>query len=40
MVWFLLPNPIYGTWEQALMPGGDSMFAQPLEQKFKHLETR
>lgn len=40
MVWFLLPNPIYGTWEQALMPDGDSMFAQPLEQKFKHLETR
>ncbi|UCC14802.1 MAG: 5'-nucleotidase, lipoprotein e(P4) family [Gammaproteobacteria bacterium] len=39
-VWFVLPNPIYGTWEQALMPGGDSMFAQPIEQKFKHLETR
>jgi len=39
-VWFLLPNPIYGTWEQALMPDGGSMFAQPLEQKFKQLETR
>jgi acid phosphatase len=38
--WFMLPNPIYGTWEQALMPGGASIFVRPLEQKFRHLETR
>ncbi len=38
--WFMLPNPIYGTWERALMPGGGSIFVQPLEQKFRHLETR
>lgn len=37
--WFMLPNPIYGSWEQALMPGHDSIFIQPLEQKFRHLET-
>jgi acid phosphatase len=38
--WFMLPNPIYGSWEQALLPGGGSMFAQPMEHKFRHLETR
>jgi len=38
--WFLIPNPMYGSWEQALMPGGVSLFGRPMEEKFEHLETR
>lgn len=38
--WFVLPNPIYGSWERALMPGSGSIFTLPMEQKFRHLETR
>lgn len=38
--WFLLPNPMYGSWEQALVPGGVSLFNRPIEEKIEHLEPR
>ena len=38
--WYLLPNPIYGGWEEALMAGEYADHMSPLERKFKHLETR
>ncbi len=38
--WFMVPNPMYGSWEQALMPGGGSLFNRPMEEKFEHLETK
>jgi acid phosphatase len=37
--WYLLPNPIYGGWEEALMPGEHAEQVTPLERKFQHLET-
>jgi 5'-nucleotidase (lipoprotein e(P4) family) len=37
--WYLLPNPIYGGWEQALMRGEYAEHVSPLERKFMHLET-
>ena len=38
--WFLLPNPIYGGWEEALMHGEHSRFVKPLDRKLQQLETR
>lgn len=38
--WFMVPNPMYGSWEQALMPGGASLFNSPMEEKFQRLETK
>jgi len=38
--WFMLPNPIYGSWERALTPDGTTIFDSPMEQKFKQLETQ
>jgi 5'-nucleotidase (lipoprotein e(P4) family) len=38
--WFLIPNPMYGSWEDALMPGGVSLFSRPMEEKFEHLDTQ
>jgi len=38
--WFLIPNPMYGSWEQALMPDGFSLFGRPIEEKFEHLDTK
>jgi len=38
--WFLIPNPMYGSWERALMPGGVSLFSRPMEEKFEHLDTQ
>lgn len=38
--WFLIPNPMYGSWEQALTPEGVSLFSRPMEEKFEHLDTR
>jgi acid phosphatase len=38
--WFMIPNPMYGSWEQALMQGGVSLFNRPMEEKFEHLETK
>ncbi|MGI9263580.1 MAG: 5'-nucleotidase, lipoprotein e(P4) family [Gammaproteobacteria bacterium] len=38
--WFLLPNPIYGGWEEALMQGEHSRFVKPLDRKLQQLETR
>jgi len=38
--WFLLPNPIYGGWEEALMQGEHSNFVKPLDRKLRQLETR
>jgi acid phosphatase len=37
--WYLLPNPIYGGWEEALMQGEHAEHVTPLERKFQHLET-
>jgi len=37
--WYLLPNPIYGGWEEALMQGEHADDVTPLERKFQHLET-
>ena len=37
--WYLLPNPIYGGWEEALMKGAHAEHVTPLERKFQHLET-
>jgi acid phosphatase len=37
--WYLLPNPIYGGWEEALMKGEYAEHLSPLERKFEHLET-
>jgi len=37
--WFMLPNPIYGSWERALTPDGTTIFDSPMEQKFRRLET-
>jgi len=37
--WYLLPNPIYGGWEEALMAGEYAEHMTPLERKFEHLET-
>jgi len=38
--WFMLPNPIYGSWERALTPDGSSIFDSPIELKIRSLETR
>lgn len=38
--WFLLPNPVYGGWEEALMHGEHSQLVKPLDRKFRQLETR
>ncbi|KPK59316.1 MAG: hypothetical protein AMJ59_11580 [Gammaproteobacteria bacterium SG8_31] len=38
--WFMIPNPMYGSWEQALMPEGVSLFSRPMEEKFEHLEPK
>ncbi len=38
--WFILPNPVYGSWERALTPDGRSIFDSPMEQKFRRLETQ
>ncbi len=38
--WFMIPNPMYGSWEQALMPGGVALFGRPMEDKFRHLDTQ
>ncbi|MGD9407277.1 MAG: HAD family acid phosphatase [Gammaproteobacteria bacterium] len=38
--WFMIPNPMYGSWERALMQGGVSLFNRPMEEKFEHLETK
>jgi 5'-nucleotidase (lipoprotein e(P4) family) len=38
--WFMIPNPMYGSWERALMQGGVSLFNTPMEEKFEHLETK
>jgi acid phosphatase len=38
--WFLLPNPIYGGWEEALMQGEHSRFVKPLDRKLQQLEPR
>ncbi len=38
--WFILPNPIYGGWEQALMQGEHSRFLTPLDRKYRELETQ
>jgi acid phosphatase len=37
--WYMLPNPIYGGWEQALMKGEYAEHVSPLERKFKRLQT-
>jgi len=37
--WYMLPNPIYGGWEEALMQGEYADDVTPLERKFQHLET-
>ena len=37
--WYMLPNPIYGGWEQALMKGEYAEHVTPLERKFKSLQT-
>jgi acid phosphatase len=37
--WYMLPNPIYGGWEQALMKGEYAEHVSPLERKFKRLRT-
>jgi len=37
--WYMLPNPIYGGWEEALMKGEYAGHVSPLERKFEHLET-
>jgi len=37
--WYMLPNPIYGGWEEALMKGEYAEHVSPLERKFEHLET-
>lgn len=38
--WFLLPNPVYGSWERALTTDGRPIFDSPMEQKFRRLETQ
>jgi acid phosphatase len=38
--WYMLPNPIYGGWEEALMKGEYAEHVSPLERKFKHLQTQ
>jgi acid phosphatase len=38
--WFLLPNPVYGGWEEALQHGEHSRYVKPLDRKLKQLETR
>ncbi len=38
--WFMLPNPIYGSWERALTPDGTTIFDSSMEQKFRRLETQ
>ena len=37
--WFLLPNPIYGSWELALTPDGKPIFDSPLSRTIRLLET-
>ena len=38
--WFLLPNPVYGGWEEALKHGEHSQYVKPLDRKLRQLETR
>lgn len=38
--WFMLPNPIYGSWERALTPDGSSIYDSPMEQKIRSLKTQ
>jgi len=38
--WFMLPNPIYGSWERALTPDGSSIYDAPMEQKIRSLKTQ
>lgn len=37
--WFQLPNPLYGSWEQAVTPDGTSIFDAPMSRTFGILET-
>ena len=37
--WFQLPNPLYGSWEQAITPDGTSIFDSPLADTVRMLET-
>jgi acid phosphatase len=36
--WFLIPNPIYGSWEQALMHDGATVSGAPAERKVEYLD--
>jgi len=36
--WFLIPNPMYGSWETALMQDGKSIYQSPMERKLEHLD--
>ena len=36
--WFMLPNPVYGGWERALMYGDYPDLVTPLQKKFNELE--
>jgi len=36
--WFLIPNPMYGSWEKALMQDGRSIYQSPMELKLEHLD--
>jgi acid phosphatase len=37
--WFQLPNPLYGSWEQAVTTDGQSIFDSPLGEIIRRLET-
>jgi 5'-nucleotidase (lipoprotein e(P4) family) len=37
--WFLIPNPIYGSWELAVTPDGRAIFDSPLSGTIRMLET-
>lgn len=37
--WFQLPNPLYGSWEQAITPDGTSIFDSPLGDTIRMLDT-
>jgi acid phosphatase len=37
--WFQLPNPLYGSWEQAITPDGMSIFDSPLADTIRILDT-
>ena len=37
--WFQLPNPLYGSWEQAITPDGTSIFDSPLADTIRMLDT-